>query len=134
MHSEGILYGIDPFYRNRLGICTYQIIAFKEVHSVSNGFVAWIPMTSRDALSCGILSPETALDFIFIDGDHSWEGIRGDWEGFSNLIVEGGVVALHDSRNRDGCGSERFTKEVILMDPNFKVVETVDSLTVLQRI
>ena len=65
---------------------------------------------------------------------HSWEGIKGDWDGFSVLISSGGIIALHDSRNRGGCGSERFTNEVILQDPRFHVVETEHSLTVLERL
>lgn len=36
------------------------------------------------------------LDFIFIDGDHSYEGVRQDWEMYAPLVRAGGCVAFHD--------------------------------------
>jgi predicted O-methyltransferase YrrM len=36
------------------------------------------------------------IDFLFIDGDHSYEGVRNDFETYSEMVAEGGVVALHD--------------------------------------
>jgi predicted O-methyltransferase YrrM len=134
MDPSATLFGIDPFFKNRLGLCLYQIIAVREVESVANGEVKWLEMTSAQALQTKQLKDCSDFDFVFIDGDHSWEGIKGDWNGFSDLIRPGGIIALHDSRNRGGCGSERFTNEVILNDSRFHVVETEHSLTVLERL
>lgn len=36
------------------------------------------------------------LDLLFIDGDHSYEGVRADWEGYSPMVGPGGVAILHD--------------------------------------
>jgi len=36
------------------------------------------------------------IDFLFIDGDHSYEGIKADWENYSGMVKHGGVVAMHD--------------------------------------
>lgn len=36
------------------------------------------------------------LDLLFIDGDHSYEGVRRDWELYSPLVRPGGLIALHD--------------------------------------
>ena len=36
------------------------------------------------------------LDFLFIDGDHSYEGVKQDWEMYSPMVRSGGVVAFHD--------------------------------------
>ena len=36
------------------------------------------------------------LDFLFIDGDHSYEGVRSDFELYSPLVREGGIIAFHD--------------------------------------
>jgi predicted O-methyltransferase YrrM len=36
------------------------------------------------------------VDFLFIDGDHSYEGVRSDYENFSPLVRPGGMIALHD--------------------------------------
>ncbi len=37
-----------------------------------------------------------AVDFLFIDGDHSYDGVRRDFETYSTLVHEGGLIALHD--------------------------------------
>jgi predicted O-methyltransferase YrrM len=39
---------------------------------------------------------ESKLDFLFIDGDHSYEGVRRDFELYSPFVREGGFVAFHD--------------------------------------
>jgi len=36
------------------------------------------------------------LDFLFIDGDHTYEGVKKDFEMYSPLVRRGGVVAFHD--------------------------------------
>jgi predicted O-methyltransferase YrrM len=36
------------------------------------------------------------LDFLFIDGDHSYEGVKQDFEMYAPLVRPGGLVALHD--------------------------------------
>jgi predicted O-methyltransferase YrrM len=36
------------------------------------------------------------LDFLFIDGDHSREGVWADFELYSPLVRTGGIVAFHD--------------------------------------
>jgi predicted O-methyltransferase YrrM len=36
------------------------------------------------------------LDFLFIDGDHSYEGVRQDFESFSQLVRKGGLIGFHD--------------------------------------
>lgn len=37
-----------------------------------------------------------AVDFLFIDGDHSYEGVKSDFEMYSPLVRPGGIVAFHD--------------------------------------
>lgn len=37
------------------------------------------------------------IDFLFIDGDHGYEGVRADWLLWSPLVRPGGVVAFHDT-------------------------------------
>ena len=36
------------------------------------------------------------LDFLFIDGDHSYEGVALDFEMYSPLVRPGGLIAFHD--------------------------------------
>jgi len=36
------------------------------------------------------------IDFLFIDGDHTYAGVRQDWEQYSPLVRSGGLIASHD--------------------------------------
>jgi predicted O-methyltransferase YrrM len=36
------------------------------------------------------------IDFLMIDGDHRYEGVRRDFERYSPLVAPGGMIALHD--------------------------------------
>ena len=36
------------------------------------------------------------VDFLFIDGDHTYEGVKRDFEMYSPLVREGGIIAFHD--------------------------------------
>jgi len=43
----------------------------------------------------GILRDDK-VDFLFIDGDHSYEGVKKDFEMYSPLVRKGGIIAFHD--------------------------------------
>jgi hypothetical protein len=36
------------------------------------------------------------IDFLFIDGDHSYEGVLQDFAMYSWLVRRGGLIAFHD--------------------------------------
>lgn len=139
MDPEGSLIAVDPYLPGKLGYSAPRIIAQREVSRVAGGAVTWLRATGEDAARRMSATNSRTFDLVFIDGDHTYEGLRADWEGWSKLIAPGGVVALHDSRSSPGrhipeyVGSLRYTRDVIVRDPRFEVIETLDSLTILQR-
>jgi cephalosporin hydroxylase len=40
--------------------------------------------------------PKGGVDFLFIDGDHTYQGVKADFEMYSPLVRPGGLIALHD--------------------------------------
>ena len=40
--------------------------------------------------------PADGLDLLFIDGDHTYDGVRRDYEMYSPLVKPGGVIVFHD--------------------------------------
>jgi predicted O-methyltransferase YrrM len=42
------------------------------------------------------------IDVLFIDGDHTYEGVRADFATYSQLVSPGGLVGLHDIVPEDG--------------------------------
>jgi predicted O-methyltransferase YrrM len=138
MDSSGVLIAIDPYPKQRLGFSAQRVVAHGEVSRIKGGTVKWMRKTGAEAAKELIANGSQRFDFVFIDGDHSWEGLQADWEGWSRLIAPGGVIGLHDSRSSpsrqiEDTGSVLFTRKVITRAPDFEVVETVDSLTVLRR-
>ncbi len=139
MASDGVVYAVDPYPIGRLRFSFQLRIAHAEVARIPNGRVEWIRKTGEFAARD--LSPKLdgEVDFVFIDGDHSWEGLKGDWEGWSPLVKPGGIISLHDSistrlRPIHEAGSVRYTQDMIRRDPRFQVIEEVDSLTILHRL
>jgi predicted O-methyltransferase YrrM len=39
---------------------------------------------------------DNKVDFLFIDADHSYEGVKKDFEMYSPLVRKGGIIAFHD--------------------------------------
>ena len=39
------------------------------------------------------------IDFLFIDGDHSYEGAGRDFELYASMVRPGGLVMFHDVRH-----------------------------------
>lgn len=39
------------------------------------------------------------VDVLVIDGDHSYAGARADWDTYTPLVADGGLVLLHDVLN-----------------------------------
>ena len=138
MASDGLLWAVDPFPPGQLFVNLQRPIARREVHRVRNGGVRWVRQTGERAATAYRDAGEPPADLVFIDGDHSYEGLTADWRAWSPLVRAGGVVALHDSRPTPerpiaDAGSVRATSEIVLKDPGFELVEEVDSLTVVRR-
>ena len=43
------------------------------------------------------------IDFLFIDGDHTYYGVKRDYEMYGPLVRKGGIIAFHDiGKNEEG--------------------------------
>jgi len=66
------------------------------------------------------------IDFLFVDGDHSYEGVRRDYEDYGPLVRPGGLIAFHDvARHPAGEGGDvwRFWEELRAMGGTQERVE-----------
>lgn len=53
------------------------------------------------------------LDYLFIDGDHTYEGVKQDYEMYSPLVRPGGIVVFHDVVAHDNfCQVDKFWNEI----------------------
>ena len=78
------------------------------------------------------------LDFILVDGDHSYEGLKNDWQIVLSKLGSNGIVCLHDTTIPEkepyrNFGSVAYFNDVIKNDTNFVHLETVYSMNILRR-
>ena len=66
------------------------------------------------------------LDYLFIDGDHSYEGVKKDFELYHPFVKKGGIIIFHDivAHIHSSCKVDQFWKEIKF---EFKHVEFIDS-------
>ena len=68
------------------------------------------------------------VDFLFIDGDHSYEGVRKDFDMYSPLVKINGIIAFHDvikSIHKE-CDVCRFWDELASLYEHRTIVENDD--------
>lgn len=136
LRQSGKVYGIDPFFNGKLGVSFGKLIA--ELYVKRNQLqdkVILIAKLSNEAID----DVPANIDFIFVDGDHSFEGVKNDFQNFSGLLAKDGVIAFHDARmfdngwTRPDWGPVRLVEEVIKPSNEWDIIEEVDSLVVLRK-
>jgi predicted O-methyltransferase YrrM len=66
------------------------------------------------------------VDFLFIDGDHTYEGVKKDYEMYKSLVSPGGMIGFHDivpHRVESGCEVNRFWNEIRKDHDSVEIVE-----------
>lgn len=68
------------------------------------------------------------INFLFVDGDHTYEGVKKDFEMYSSLVAKEGIIAFHDIapngfESLTGIEVPIFWKE--LKNNNFKYKEII---------
>ena len=62
-----------------------------------------------------ILPGDGKTDFLFIDGDHTYQGVKADFEMYAPLVRPGGLVVFHDickHAEAMDCHVDRFWQEI----------------------
>ena len=74
------------------------------------------------------------VGFLFIDGAHEYESVKLDFELWHPHVIEGGVVALHDTTGDQSEGPKKVVEEFIYHSGNFKDIGFVDSITFATKV
>jgi predicted O-methyltransferase YrrM len=77
-----------------------------------------------------------AVDFIFIDADHSYGAIKKDWQDWFPKVKPGGIIALHDCRTAENSpaylGTMKFYENDLPKVDGIEQLDLVDSLVVFK--
>lgn len=66
------------------------------------------------------------LDYLFIDGDHTYDGVKRDFELYGPLVRGGGIIAFHDIVEHlpgTPCEVSRFWQEVKPGHRHMEIIE-----------
>lgn len=81
--------------------------------------------------------PERKYSYIYIDGDHSYKGVKNDFKIFWPRLVKGGFMVFHDVtvrqwRDLDNFGVWKFWKEI---ESSHKIIFSLEQsgLGILQK-
>jgi predicted O-methyltransferase YrrM len=139
MATDGTLYLIDPYHLSRYPwINAPKRAAKAAVSRCHTGEVIWIEQFSSDAARAW----NRPIDFLFLDGNHTLEFVSRDWEEWHRFIKPGGRLAFHDARIFENGWPRKEDGPVKLVDslfrnqhsPNWKIVEEVHSLVIVERL
>jgi hypothetical protein len=103
----------------------YDDSVFESVNAINSkysGFSSLLRMSFDDALA---QFDDSSIDLLHIDGFHSYESVRNDFESWVSKMDSNGVILLHDVHvRRDSFGVYMFWKEI---KSKFKTIEFVGS-------
>jgi len=142
LHQQGIFEGDDDKNWGDIG-ATYLVDACNGIGGENdledeNSFYRkhfhprFIKDTSENAYYNFFVKQDIKIDLLFIDGDHSYRGVKKDFDLYSNLLTEKGVILIHDtdkSYSDDLIISEDAKKDFHPFDGPSKLIKRLERST-----
>ena len=88
--STTTMIGIDLYVRNK-----FLLKRFNR-KNITLHFVDGSSYENRTVEKIKRILNKRFIDVLFIDGDHSYEGVKKDYLIYSQLVKEGGLIVFHD--------------------------------------
>ncbi|WP_019616970.1 class I SAM-dependent methyltransferase [Psychromonas ossibalaenae] len=96
-HDDSALYCIDTW--NNDAMTEGNIDTFHKFKYNCKYFLRKIKMVrglSYEVVNKVRLLAGGNIDLLFIDGDHTYDGVKADWDSYSPMLQKGSVVVFHD--------------------------------------
>jgi len=62
--------------------------------------VKFLNMTTEDAFYNFFVKRDIKIDYLHIDADHTYEGCKLDFDLYSTIMNENGIISIHDTDKR----------------------------------
>jgi len=96
-NGSGQLYAIDPHtstnWNDDNSVDTYNIMR----SNLQELDLTDIVTVLREYSGTALAKLPKPIDVLFIDGDHSYEGVKADWDNFTPHMSRFGVIVFHDT-------------------------------------
>jgi hypothetical protein len=110
LHKQGIFEGNGDYNWGNIGT-TYVVdpcngiggpsdIECEGSFYRSHFYPRFIKETSENAYYNFFILQDIKIDVLFIDGDHSYKGVKKDFELYSQILSPNGIIILHDTDAR----------------------------------
>jgi predicted O-methyltransferase YrrM len=125
VHGGGRVWAVDTFEGTKEGGAAYRSVE-KYDGSTMTAFrerVRRAELGDRVRTLVGYTTdvaqryPGQGIRLLFIDADHSYDGVRGDFESWSRHVVPGGLIVFHDYLMPEVA---RYVDSVVLRDPRIE--------------
>lgn len=90
------------------------------------------PLVMTSAEAARVLSG--GVELLFIDADHTYEGVRADAALWLPRVIEGGTVMFHDVATSGYSGPRRVFRRAVCWSPGFDRIRRIGSMAVARRI
>lgn len=123
LHQQGIFEGNGDYNWGDIG-STYVVDACNGIggpNDLENEdsfyrthfYPRFIKSTSEEAYYNFFIRQDIKIDFLFIDGDHSYEGVKLDFNLYSTILSDNGVIIIHDT-------DEKYEETLIVSEDSKK--------------
>lgn len=142
LHKQGIFTGNTEYNWGDIG-ATYLVDPCNNIGGPSDVsdedsfyrthfYPRFIKETSEDAFYNFFVLQDIKIDLLFIDGDHSYEGVKKDFELYSTILSDNGIIIIHDTDERyenNLIVSEDAKKDYFKFDGPSKLIKEIQNDT-----
>jgi hypothetical protein len=132
LHDQGIFEGNKDLSLGDIGV-TYLVDAGNGVggnidYTEKDSFFRYqfipkfIKDTTENAFYNYFVKQDIKIDFLHIDAGHSYEDVKQDFELYSTLVKDNGMISIHDT-------DERYQKEFIVTEDEKEYFQEWDGPT-----
>lgn len=139
LYNSGIFEGDNEYNWGDIGT-TYLVdpcndiggtsdVSCEKLFYRSNFYPRFIKETSENAFYNFFVLQDIKIDVLFIDGDHSYEGVKKDFDLYSTILSENGIIILHDTDSRyeeNLIVSEDSKKDYYKFDGPSKLIKDIE--------
>jgi predicted O-methyltransferase YrrM len=126
-HRGGRVYCVDTWQNTSMseGARNTYDLFIKNTRKWSNIIVPIVGLSSQVEINI-----KNIIDFVFIDGDHSYHAVKQDIEKYGDLVRQGGFLALHDQAYYPS-----VTKALgdFIQSGGWYITNAIQNLIILQR-